>query len=203
MTDAIRPPRLRAEDTGNTTAAGAEYNAVQKLQPQSDPTALAIEKSNDAMWQNISLGAFFTIAFLVRVDFRVDWYIGAMLGGYGVINLPLIFGKNRGSVGGITMLLGGGKAIGVALSALAQRYQGPGTAVVLALLLGGCVGAPSPSDARDALDRGATLINKLSHAAAGVCSIPEVREVPKAVLWCSEVGDAVNELRDIDNELSP
>jgi hypothetical protein len=120
---------------------------------QREPTELAIERSADAKWQNIALGGFFTASFIARQDFTVQWYVCAMLAGFGVINAPAFFGKAKGSVGPGLIVMGAYKA---GIGALGVAFW-PTVMGLLALLLHGCGGVsladvgPRLQSARDAL----------------------------------------------------
>jgi hypothetical protein len=81
-----------------------------------DPASVKIEKSHNAMIQNMVLGSLLTTAYLsaplvgIR-DFSTNFYVTAMLAGFGVVNLPKLFGKPTGSVGGFTLLAGSAKYV--------------------------------------------------------------------------------------------
>ncbi len=75
----------------------------------SDASEVKIQKSHNATVQNIVLGGLLTSAYisapLVGIhDFNTSLYVGSMLAGFGIVNLPAIVGRAAGSVGGFSML---------------------------------------------------------------------------------------------------
>jgi hypothetical protein len=167
MTDKMLPPRV----------------------PGSDPPSVKISHGHNALAQNVALGCLLTFAFCTRKDFLVEWYVGAMLGGFGVVNLPVLLGKPRGSIGGITLLASMPKLVSGAVTWLARGHAGPFMALALAVACSGCAGMdlPSPETARIAANKSAQAMNRLGPVIAAACAT----EPPP---WCGEAITAYNDV---------
>lgn len=157
--------------------------------PKSDPPQVKISHGHNALAQNIALGVLLTFAFCTRNDFLVEWYVGAMLGGFGVVNLPVLFGRKAGSIGGITLLASMPKLVGGAMSWLARGHGGPFVAAALALM--GCAGTVPPiQDARIAANKMGEALNRMRPALQAVCIEP-----PSAPRECAEAVEAYNDVQ--------
>lgn len=130
-----------------------------------------IARTHDAMLQNVSLGVLLTAAFIARADvFPVEWYVGSMLAGFGVINAPAFFGKPRGSIGGFTLALSVGKAAAAPLAWMA-RHGGPFIIAALVWWISGCVHQPiAIQDARVALNKTGQALRRLRPVIGALCS---------------------------------
>lgn len=154
----------------------------------SDPPNVKISNGHNALAQNLGIGAMFTLAFLCRQDFSVEAYVTAMLTGLGVVNLPVFFGKPRGSTGGITLLASMPKLAGGALTWLARGHAGPFMAALL--MLTGCAGAdlPSADTLRTTLNKQAEAMNRLGNGIAAACK-PDPTPA-----WCAEASQDFNDI---------
>jgi hypothetical protein len=157
----------------------------------SDASEVKIHRGHDATVPNLGLGLMLTAAFLCRPDFRVDWYIGAMLAGFGVVNLPVVWRRPPGSVGGVTLLLAGGKYVAHALALFVARHGGP-FMVAAMVLLGGCTGDTRPviQDARIAANKLGDALNRMRPALAAVCM-----QQPAPPPECSEALQSYNDVQ--------
>lgn len=185
MTDAINPPAGTPED----------------MLPEGEaiPAATLTAKPAAHFFVDWFIAALLTAIFFAgNPTENMKWAILIMLGGIGGVAHVL---KRFGIGGSAAMLIAGfmaKPAIKVAGSVLAAYSRHAVALLIVLPLLGGCFGStPSPLDARNAMNQGAKLINDTSHAAAGVCSIDEVKEIPKAALWCDELGAKVDQLQDL------
>lgn len=177
----------------NTPAIHPPPNPDRK----SDPPTVKIARGHDATYQNIGLGLMFTAAYLCRPDFPTDWYIGAMLAGFGVVNLPALFGRRAGSIGGLTLALAGGKYVAHAAALYFTRHSGPWIAAMLALTIG-CATLGKVVRSIDVIARDLCEIwaseqprDKLGLSPADYCAIAEnVRPFADAALAAKHAGGA-------------